>query len=197
MAQFGVSIVKSVLFRGVQQEFSNVYHYRFATNVDVGPADKIAEIVAVERQLHSASVKFLRASLWSSGGSPAENTMLHQETLTGTGSQANIAGMDRERAFLTRWRVGVDRRGKPVYLRKWYHSCGAAALYSPSTGQLENTQPLDSAGRSAVAAKAEELREIGNVEAWNLCSPNGNRIAEQPAECHPYLEHHQLGDMWR
>lgn len=196
MTQIGISITKRCPFRGSTQEFSNVYHYTLAGGLLNGLEGLVDEMVAVEKQLHSTKVTFIRAQVWTSGGSKADNEMQFQKDLTGTGAQPQNASQDNERAFLIRWRVGKSITGKPVYLRKWYHSCGSAAGVSPSTTVLANEGALATGDRTLVAAKAEELREIGALETWNLCSESG-RVAELPAECHQYLEHHQLGDQWR
>jgi hypothetical protein len=104
--------------------------------------------------------------------------------------------MDRERAFLVRWAAGKDIRGKPVYLRKWFHSCGSANGATASTGILQQTIAFAPTVKAVVESKAEELREIGALELVNMCSATG-RNAEGGAKCHDWLEHHQLGDMWR
>jgi hypothetical protein len=195
--QIGISITKSVLFRGVQQEFSNTYHYQLSGAVTAPYDALVEEIVAVERQLHSTDVAFVRAAVWSSGGTKEQNQMLYQKPLTGFGSTATITqAMDRERAFLIMWPAGVNVLGKPVYLRKWYHSCGIIAGYSPLSSALIQTASIPQTNRDAIATKAGELTNIGVGETWDLCAESG-RVWEALPTCHPWIEHHQLGDMWR
>jgi hypothetical protein len=198
MARFGLSITMAVAFRGVQQEFSNVFHYqRVGTQPSAATVQGLKdEIIATLRSLHCTDVSFLHYRAWSADGSAAQNQMIAQGNLSGTGNQAPSSNMDRERAFLVSWRAGSDSRGHPVYLRKWFHSGGAANGYQPSTGVLQQTLEIPAASRTLVEAKAEELREVGGAELYNLCSKNG-RNGEGGASCHRYLEHHQLGDMWR
>ncbi len=186
----------SVSFRGVQQEFSNVYHYQRVGLVEASWEGYLDEVVSTMRSLYSTDVSFKRGNVWSADGTPGQNTMLGTKNLTGTGNQVVNPNMDRERAFLVRWRAGKDIRGKPVYLRKWLHSCGSANGVGASNAVLQQTASLDTATRTAIQSKAEELREIGTFELLNLCSATG-RNAEGGANCHLYLEHHQLGDMWR
>jgi hypothetical protein len=181
----------------VQQEFSNVFHYKNALVPTPGDFSGIRdEMKTTLVALHSTDVSFVRYRVWSFGGTPAENNMLEQGTLGGTGSQATNASMDRERAFLIRWPAGEDIRGKPVYLRKWFHSCGAANGITVGGAVLQQTTALISTQRSAIADKANELRNVGTTEAFELCSSKG-RFAEGNAQCHAWLEHHQLGDAWR
>jgi hypothetical protein len=196
VAQIGIAVTKSVSFRGVQQEFSNQYNYEHLTGAGLNAEQLLDELVAVEKPFHSTDVTFVRGKVWTSGGSPGENEMLIQKDLSGTGTQGTNTSMDRERAILIRWPAGVDSRGHPVYLRKWYHSCGNFAGNSFSAGILQNTLEINATIRSNIAASAEAVRELGATEVWGLCSPTGRATTGQ-AQCHAWLEHHQLGDMWR
>jgi hypothetical protein len=197
VAEVGVQITKNTLFRGVQQEFHNIYHYRDPAAVTIPAEAIIDEIVAREKEWHSTVVNFIRAAAWSSGGTQAENQMIFQKNLSGVGASANDGSLDRERAVLIRWPAGFDVRGLPVYLRKWYHTCGQFGTVSiTNTGTLSNTQGLTTAMRNSIANLANALDEVGVGEAWNLCSRNG-RERTGSAQCHPFLEHHQLGDAWR
>lgn len=198
MGMIGITTVKAVNFRSVMQEFSNTYYYQ-ATGLIPAAANHsglVDEVVATERSLHSTDVQFKRASLWSAGGTPSENQMLFQKDLSGTGNQAVNGSLDRERAFLIQWPAGLDIRGHPVTLKKWFHSCGNCAAVTISSGMMQQTIPIDDVYRTQIAAKAEELREIGGLETIGLCAKSG-RENKGPAVCHKWLEHHQLGDQWR
>jgi hypothetical protein len=200
MARFGFSIRKGVQYRSVLQHFQNVYYYQSAvwTPTDANLSTIIDEIVTTEKKLHSSDVSFLLGQCWSAGGTPADNVMRVQKTLTGVGSGATNATFDRERAILIRWPAGVDTRGRPVYLRKWYHSCGTVVgdTNVGVSAVQQNTIEIPVAGRNVIAALAEELREVNPVETAGLCSKNG-RANQGGAQCHRFLEHHQLGDEWR
>lgn len=194
--QIGLSVTKKVLFRGVQQEFNNVYHYTL-TGASTGPWQSLLEEVkAGEVRWHSTDVSFVRGAVWSSGGSIAQNQMLFQEALTGTGNQSLATAMDRERAVLIQWPAGIDSRGKPVYLRKWFHSCGAAVGHSWTNAELQNTTAIDSTTRGTLAAAADSDFTLIGTAGWQLCAESGRVEAASPS-CHAWLEHHQLGDMWR
>lgn len=193
-----MAVVKSVSFRLVQQEFTNIYFFqRPAPWVPGGGAAIINEIVGKEKAWHSTDVTFKRASLWSAGGTKAENQMLDQLTLSGTGNGTPSTTMDRERAVLIRWPAGVDVKGRPVYLRKWYHICGNWQTVGFSNGHMQNTLPIDDTSRSTIASAANGLKVVGGtVDTWTICASNGRSVTGD-AQCHKWLEHHQLGDMWR
>jgi hypothetical protein len=199
--QIGIAIVKSVSFRGAVQEFTNVYHYA-STQVNLdnsGGLGLIDELVANEKTFHSSAVSFVRARCWSSGGTPAQNTMIAEKLLTGVGSLAVAAYMDRERAFLILWPAGVDSRGKQVNLKKWYHSVGfiAAASIANTQTKLENTSAFTAAEKTAVQNVVDAVTLIGNLEGWSLVAESGRVRDGGGPIAHDYLEHHQLGDMWR
>lgn len=200
MARIGFTITKQVLFRGVQQQFHNTYYYEALawTPTDGDLSANIDEIVVSERKLHSSDVTFVRGQAWSAGGTPAQNQMRVQKALSGTGNGTTVTTLDRERAILIRWPAGVDIRGRPVYLRKWYHICGdfQATPFMMTAPVQQNTGEIPQAVRDKAAGFAEELREIGALEGVGLVARGGRRNTG-PAQCHRYLEHHQLGDMWR
>jgi hypothetical protein len=195
--RIGIAIKKSVSFRGVEQEFSNVYHYELLGAL-TGPYESLMnEVVENERFLHSSDVSFRTGQVWSAGGTKEENVMVFQAGLTGVGNQDPQLSQDRERAVLVRWRAGLDSRNKPVYLRKWFHACGRIAnVQLWAAGVLQNTVKISPADRDTIESAASAFNEIGITEAWQFCSASGRRIEGMP-DCHDYLEHHQLGDMWR
>lgn len=193
----GVSITKSVSFRSVQQEFSNVYHYHSIGGGQGDASTLIDMIVATEKAFHSGDVSYLRGRAWTAGGTKSENEMIVDKALAGTGAQAISTTMDRERAYLVFWPAGNDSRGHPVYLRKWFHSCGSCVGTTPSSVMLQNTGQIDSTSRTTIQNKASEFNTytIGG-NAFDLQAKSG-RARQGGAVCHNYLEHHQLGDMWR
>src|SRR5215217_6668005 len=118
MGLLGVSITKGTSFRGVTQEFGNTYYYDVVGTPNATVANEVIDaLVTKEKAIHASSVSFIRAKAWSAGGTNAQNSMLVQKNLSGAGAIAPATGVDKERAFLIRFRAGVDSRGRPVYLR--------------------------------------------------------------------------------
>ena len=202
MARIGISITKATSFRNSTQEFSNVYHFDVLGSLPTaGQADSlIDELKSAEVGFHSTDVTFKRGRCWSAGGTKAENNMISQKNLTGTGSTSLISGFDKERAFLFRIRAGNDSRGNAVYLRKWYHSCGNGPGNSPAdTGNLAQTTGISNGNKAAMVTAVETIGAIGGgTEPYKLCSKTG-RLPDAGAnfQSHNFLEHHQLGDQWR
>lgn len=197
MPLFALQITKKVSFRGADQEFSNRYVYKGSV-MTPGQAQVLAtNVKALEVPLHSTDVTFLRWNVWTTGGTPSQNNMVNQGTLTGTGSQNTDTSFDRERAVLVQWPAGVNIRGQPVYLRKWFHSCGQCAGITFSAAQKQNTAQLLAADRTTIATAANGLRSPSNGDEAMLLSADSGRESVGAAVTHRYLEHHQLGDMWR
>ena len=201
MARIGVSITKSTSFRGATQEFSNVYYYEMvALPSEAAAATLIDNLVTLEKTFHGVLVTFVRGRCWSQTGSPAGNNMIEQHNLSGTGARAALTQLDKERAYLFRLRAGNDSRGNPVYLRKWYHSCGV--FFNGQTvvaGILENTSGFSSGDRSTMVSAMQAIGDAnGSAGAPKLCSKGGRLpTVGENWTAHQYLEHHQLGDMWR
>src|SRR3569833_282413 len=196
MGQFTISITKRVAFRDWTQEFSNVYTYTAtAANPDnAGALALIDELVAAEKQWHSTGVTFVLGRCWSSGGSVSSNVMIAEKTLTGNGAVGDNTAMDRERAYLIEWPAGFDSRGKPVYLRKWYHACCSIAGVAITNGMLANQTGFSSANRTAIANLICPLVEvIGPSNQWILSAVSGRQF-QSTGFALKYLEHHQLGD---
>ena len=202
MPIFGVSIEKSTLFRGVQQPFANVYYYDLPT---VDPDDStlltalVDDIVVIEKQFHATVVNFVRGRMWNTGsGSQEGNRMRVDKPLTGAGALAELSSMDKERAYLVQWPAGFNVKGRPVKLRKWYHTCANPPGQSIALSALQNTAELTSAQRVAIQNFAEAIAtpNPGGNMLGELCAKSGRKTTGPPA-VHRYLEHHQLGDQWR
>lgn len=197
MTVHGVAITKSCSFRGVQQEFTNVYYYNGVGLTNATATTLANQVKALEVPFHSLDVTFVRYKVWNNSAIPSQNNMIAQGNLSGTGNQVVLTTMDRERAVLIRWPAGFDSRGHPVFLRKWYHSCGQFSGVGFTNPQLQNTAGLTTTERNSIAGAADNVRsEVVGPDTYDLSGPFG-RANTGPAQCHQYLEHHQLGDMWR
>lgn len=204
MAQIAISITKRIAFRLGTQEFANTYHYGSAGALpSVAAAEAlIDEIVVEEKKFHSTNVSFILGRCWSSGGSIASNAMITEKALTGTGASAPLTAVDPERAVLVQWPAGLDSRGRKVYLRKWFHCNGSFGSVAMSNSHLTQQIAFSTADRATIVGYADALSRIGTPEAWGLVAESGRTrdggiMSADPPICHPFLEHHQLGDQWR
>lgn len=200
MALWGVSIEKTTSYRGAAQVFANVYHYNDAGGApsDANLETLLDNLVTIEKGMHSTAVTFVRGRVWSAGGSEAANQMRVDKSLSGAGTLTHDSALNREMAVLIRWRAGVDSRGRPVYLRKWYHALATTIGGVATSGTwAANTAQISQAARDAAETQADNVvSETVGGTVFTLCGPTGRAITGA-TECHPYYEHHQLGDMWR
>src|SRR5688572_12555705 len=160
MAIWGVSIEKTTSFRGVAQVFANVYHFNDAggSPSDADLTTLLDNLVAHEKTFHAGTVTFVRGRVWSAGGSEASNQMRVDKSLSGVGALTDDANMDRERAVLVRWRAGSDSRGRPVYLRKWWHQLGGTiGGVAVTPGVRANTAGFTQPQRDAVETAADNV----------------------------------------
>jgi hypothetical protein len=200
MARYGVNILKRCSFRGGTQHFGNTYYYE--VNISASSLSALEtmldELVAKEKAMHATDVTFVRGRVWSQVGTPSQNNMLVDKALSGTGALTTSTTMDRERAFLVRFRAGVDSRGRPVYLRKWWHlMAGSIAGSGITNDQLKQVEELNSTQRSALETFANSMKTFTTGgQTANLVAKGGRGIDGATA-AHRYLEHHQLGDEWR
>lgn len=203
MATIGISITKEVAFRDSVQPFSNQYYYDngIGSMPDEAAAEALLDqLVVIEKTFHATTVTFEYGRVWSQVGVEALNEMLKQKALSGTGSATSDVSMDRERAFLFRIRADNDSRGNPVYLRKWYHTCGIfPGATTVGSAIASNTSGFSDTQRAAMANNVNAIRTLttGGV-TFTLCAKSGRDFdTGGQFTCHKYLEHHQLGDQWR
>jgi len=201
MPQIGVSITKSTSFRNSVQEFSNVYYYEVGGVPTIAQADQfIDNLAALEKTFHTTAVTFVRGRVWTNTGNKATNEMISQKNLSGNGARTASSSMDKERAFLFRLRAGVDSRGNPVYLRKWFHACGEfVSAQTIPAGVMQNISGFSGAERSAQVAA---MNAIGNANGSPLVPVLIAKSGRAPSggatwDAHQFLEHHQMGDQWR
>jgi hypothetical protein len=199
----GISLTKETAFRDSIQQFSNVYYYNNGTGGvpdEAAAMNMIDEVATFEKTIHSSAVEFVYARLWWQTLTELGTTMIAQKSLTGTGSRAPVTGMDKERAFLFRRRAGTDSRGQPVYLRKFFHSCGeiVSGTAQLSSSILANLTAFTSAQRDAQVAMVQGMSNIAaGGGGWVICAKSGRGPTMPNWEAHRFLEHHQLGDQWR
>jgi hypothetical protein len=200
--RYGFSIEKTVLFRGTQQTFANIYYYEAPAIpfTDTGALQAMLDqIVNKEKELHSTEVNFVRGRVWNTGTGDRQTNLMRLDTLlTGTGSLAASPRMDRERAVLVSIPAGLSVRNKPVFLRKWYHTCGFRSTNPFTDAQLQNTAELSASQRAYWANGLNDIQQLELVAGTvgNMCAQNGRQTTGEPVT-HKFLEHHQLGDMWR
>lgn len=176
----GIHITKSVLWRGAQEEFENVYHYDTPSglNTDAGWNDLVDAIVAIEKLFHANNVTWRQARVHGpTNTTQAEDVMRFVKDLSGTGAISGGTLMPFEMTIVAQLYMG--RSGAPyhrkTFLRKYFHVCRLTPAGSGDDA-LGNTA-LSTAQKDFYKGHMNSLKTItiGGF-ANDLCKPNGNHI---------------------
>jgi hypothetical protein len=169
----GVSVTKSTGWRGIQEEFTNVWH--FDATVDTTSKEVADAVVAGERPVFGPNVNFKRVQVWGpADAGPAQNQMLLQEDLTGTGEAFPGAICAKELSVVASWDTGrVNTRGGRIFLRKYLH-----------VGQLNDAGDEAARGNAALpAAVADQykrnmnaMKNIVGVGRASICDRKGRKL---------------------
>lgn len=194
MAIFAVSIKKELDWRGSVQQFSNVYHYKTQLVEPFEDRAVINAIMAAEKPVHAASVRFVEGRTWGPVGSDqARNVMREIVDLRGNaGSVATTSTMYKELAWLCVWPLGrYGVRNRPQFLRKWLHSC---ALLGASTSVQDGSTSTGEPGPLRTYMNAVRVIDPGLPTGirYPLCSATGYE-PKDAGYVYKFLEHHQLG----
>lgn len=193
MAVFAVSITKRINWRGSNQEFSNVYHYKTGLMEPFPDTTIINKVADAERPIHGGQVEFVRGRTWGpTEGTQENNKMREVVQLSGNGTGPDQSGFYRELAIMVYWPLGrYGSRNRPQYLRKWLHTQNPMSTVTDYVeGNVRDT--------TIPAALQTYIDRVSNVNAYlvitdvELCTKTG-RTPIGAAQRYPYLEHRQLG----
>lgn len=177
--RYGVSISKSFLWRGITEQFANVYHYNLATSLDATMADNlVTQLVAAEKPLFSGNVSFETARVWEAGGSPAANLTILIKDLPDVGTGAVVDQLYRELAVVVKWSTNrLTSTGRKIFLRKYLH---VEALPSTVAGVRNGTTALTSGLKAPFLSYADTIREIAIASGPTvfLCAPGGQQVSD-------------------
>ncbi len=117
----GVSVTKRTTWRGIEEEFSNVYHYDAA--LDATSQEVLDAVVTAEKALMGTNVSFVNGKVWGpTDGTKEQSQMLLQQNLSGTGLITPGAITAKELSAVVQWDTGRKNiRGGRIFLRKYVH----------------------------------------------------------------------------
>jgi hypothetical protein len=154
VATFAFSVTKSITWRGVDEFFSNVYHYDVGTNTLQGDLQNVLDaVVTNDKKAHAGSVAYRSARCWgpTGQGQAASVTRIIQD-LSGFGTMAGVGGdIYKEATVVVQWYMGrIGAGGRKVWLRKFFHCMKLPANGSGSLGDASigssNKAPFVTAG---------------------------------------------------
>jgi hypothetical protein len=179
MAPYQVSITFRAPWKGLQEEWSNVFHY----NIDFSQGsetdwDELADNVITQlRPLHSPQVTVVRARVnGPTNAGKAANVMklVKDVNLAGTGSVGGV--IPPELAVIAEVYVGRGPRGGKQFLRKYLHS----HAFPSGTGNADkgNSVAALSAGEKApYVTRLNNLKNVVvNLNGSPICTPSGKQL---------------------
>ena len=190
MPKTSISISKTILWRGAQEEFSNVYTYDGPTP-DVALAESLINAISdAERAIFANTVTFKQGRAWTAGGTPAQNETILIKDLSGPGSNQSGGQMNAEQCYLVEWKTArPSATGKPVRLKKFLHT--GKALGTDGTLVLMNEAKISQAAIDILKAymvKVEQPQVPGGP--WRLASLSDRIFQSQLV--FPWIEHREF-----
>jgi len=162
-----------VTWRGVEEEFTNVWHYD--ATVDTTSQEVADAVVAEEKKVFGQNVKFKKVQVWGpADGTKLQSQMLLQQPLTGFGTTFAGAILAKELTAVISWDTGrVNTRGGRVFLRKYLH-----------LGQWPFSNEDEAKGNVAMPANQQtEMVRFGNamknivgLGRASLCDKRGRKL---------------------
>jgi hypothetical protein len=186
----GASIVKSTSWRGINEEFTNVYH--FDTSINTTSEQVADKLIEHERRFFAANVNFHRVLVWGpADGTKQENRMLVQRDLTGTGEAPVTKIMAKELCLIVQWDTGrVNTRGGKIYLRKYLHK---GALAQDDEGAAKGNTALPPSAIAEANDYANYVKNLIGSTGASLCDKQGRKLPlATPAVVIPYAHTRQF-----
>jgi hypothetical protein len=135
----GVVLYKTFSYRGAPEEWGNTYH--FVGDAPSNPADwraLVDALIALEKLCLVNTVTIERAICYEDTDHSSVysyNLASFGGTVPGYYNPSSLGGIAQEggTSYMARWNTGrVSTKGKPIYLRKYWHPA-VAASGSPDT----------------------------------------------------------------
>lgn len=129
MARFGLTIIKSFTYRGNAEEYSNHYVLRGTAPADSAAWATVATaVIAEEKKVYPSTCSVVRVYGYAddqedtAASYSLDYTISPSAPVPGTLSQTGTVPAPGDAAAWVRWRTSrTNSKGKPIYLRKYFH----------------------------------------------------------------------------
>ena len=176
-----VTLVKSMPYRGVPEEWSNTYHLTGGNPVNDAEWNTIIDAVwQKERAIYHTSCGLVRAYGYNAGSDHANFVLdiiaAGGVQIPGTNAFTAAEKVAGDQAMTLRALIGLSTTGKKVYIRKYYHAVGFMS---------GDTDKVSTASKNAATTLATTglAGFVGTGRKW--CGPNGEEATLPLAN--PYL----------
>lgn len=173
-ARCSITIIKTFNYRGNDEEWSNTYHFEGAAPTDDAAWKGLADdVIADEKAIYQSSCHVTKAIGHVSGSVVAAwsyDYAAHSEEVAGTFAGSGAAYQAGDAAVWLRWSTAaVTSKGKPIYLRSYYHNAAAAG----STPTYRDTTHADQVTAMEALGDAWVTGYTVDGSARERCGPNG------------------------
>lgn len=164
-----ITTIKSFMYRGKQEEWSNTYHFNGTQPANAAAWKTLADaLIAQEKTVINPNHSFVRAYGYNAGTAHSvaqiDYVALGGTLVTGTLPISGFFPMSGDQCAKLRAQVGVNSRGRKVYLQKYYHG-GAIQTTSPDLISAGQKTALDALGATLIGGT------LPGSFAW--CGPQG------------------------
>jgi hypothetical protein len=177
MAPYAVEVTMATSWKGISEEFSNLFHYNTPVITTEGGWAALANAVVAElKPIHSSVVTFKRVRIYGpTDGPKEENQMRYVADLSGAGTLAGSVFLNPELAVVGWVYVGRGPKGGKQILRKFLHT---AQLPTGAAGNAAlGTAPLTSTDKAPFITRLNNLKTLTIGGADNqICTPNGKGL---------------------
>jgi hypothetical protein len=173
-ARCSVTIIKSFDYRGSPEEWSNTYHFTGDAPSDDAAWKGLADdVIADEKAIYQSSCEVVRAVGHVAGSVVAAwsyDYAAASESVPGTFAGSGAAYDAGDAAVWVRWSTdALTSRGKPIYLRSYFHNAAAAG----TTPTYRDTVHADQQAALQALGDAWIAGYTVDSEARYRCGPNG------------------------
>ena len=160
-SQVGITLVKRFYYRGdPNEEFSNTYHLSGSVPSDATAWRTLVDaLIAQEKTGYSFDVQVIRAYGYDSDSPTAtavfsvDLTVSPNSPVSGTLSPTGGAQQSGDCAVWVRWKTSrLNSRGKPIYLRKYFHDVFATIV----TNTADTVLAAQKTALNALGAKLQD-----------------------------------------
>lgn len=181
MTPYGLSVTKQTVWHGVNEQFSNVYHFDFTGAIpsESGWDALIDAVVAKEKEMFGGNVAFMSSRVWGpTDAGPLASITRRIRDLSGTGSITPSVNMPPELAVVCSVFMGRNpSTQRKTFLRKFLHVKELPPGVGASAAMALGTAAFPTALKDYYTTRLNSLKTvtIGGVDN-HLCKPNGDHI---------------------